>query len=195
LKALANDPDRANRLDAEGDGPMGPTRMQLDKPVIAAIEGYALAGGMELLLWCDLRVAAETATFGFFDRRWGVPLVDGGTIRLPRLIGQSRALDMILTGRAVGAEEAYEFGLVNRICAEGTALEVALEIAIDLARFPNSVMRSDRRSTLAQWGLSLEDALAQEFSWGIASAAGGETQAGAERFASGKGRHGSFEDV
>jgi enoyl-CoA hydratase/carnithine racemase len=169
--------------------------MQLDKPVIAAIEGYALAGGMELLLWCDMRVAAETATFGFFDRRWGVPLVDGGTIRLPRLIGQSRALDMILTGRPVGAEEAFEFGLVNRICPEGTALEVAMEIAADITRFPNAVMRSDRRSTMAQWGLPLEDALAQEFAWGIAAAAGGETQAGAERFASGKGRHGSFEDV
>jgi enoyl-CoA hydratase len=195
LKALANDPERANRLDPTGDGPMGPTRMQLDKPVIAAIEGYALAGGMELLLWCDLRVAAETATFGFFDRRWGVPLVDGGTIRLPRLIGQSRALDMILTGRPVGAEEAFEFGLVNRICPEGTALEIALEIAADIARFPNAVMRSDRRSTMAQWGLSLDDALAQEFAWGIAAAAGGETQAGAERFAAGKGRHGSFEDV
>ena len=195
LKAMAGDPSRSNRIDPSGDGPMGPTRMVLDKPVIAAIEGHAVAGGMELLLWCDLRVAAEDATFGFYDRRWGVPLIDGGTVRLPRLIGQSRALDMILTGRAVTAGEAFEMGLVNRLAPTGRALDEAMALAEDIARFPQAVMRADRRSAIAQWGHTLEDAMAQEFRDGIAAAATGETQAGAERFASGKGRHGSFEDI
>lgn len=195
LKALANDPGRANRIDPTGDGPMGPTRMVLDKPVIAAIEGHAVAGGMELLLWCDLRVAARDATFGFYDRRWGVPLVDGGTVRLPRLIGQSRALDMILTGRPVDGSEAYEMGLVNRVVEPGQALEEAVALAEDVARFPQAVMRADRRSVFAQWGLTLDEAMAQEFSWGIEAAATGETQTGAERFASGKGRHGDFTDI
>ena len=195
LKAMASDPQRANRIDPDGDAPMGPTRMKLDKPVIAAIEGHAVAGGMELLLWCDLRVAAEDATFGFYDRRWGVPLIDGGTVRLPRLIGQSRALDMILTGRAVSAPEAFEMGLVNRLTPAGRALDEAMALAEDIARFPQTVMRADRRSTIDHWGLTLEDAMAQEFRDGIAAAATGETQAGAERFASGRGRHGSFEDI
>lgn len=195
LKAMANEPERANRIDPDGDGPMGPTRMVLDKPVIAAIEGHAVAGGMELLLWCDLRVAATNATFGFYDRRWGVPLIDGGTIRLPRLIGQSRALDMILTGRPVTASEAHAMGLVNRLTEPGRALEEAVALAEDLARFPQTVMRADRRSVHAQWGLGLDEALAQEFSWGIEAAGGGETQAGAARFASGKGRHGDFSDI
>lgn len=195
LKAMAGDPARANRIDPEGDGPMGPTRMVLDKPVLAAIEGHAVAGGMELLLWCDLRVAAEDATFGFYDRRWGVPLIDGGTVRLPRLIGQSRALDMILTGRPVAAPEAFEMGLVNRITAPGEALDGAVALAEDLTRFPQAVMRADRRSVHSQWDNTLDGALAREFSGGIAAAATGETQAGAERFASGKGRHGSFEDI
>jgi len=195
LKAMSNEPERANRIDTEGDGPMGPTRMVLDKPVIAAIEGHAVAGGMELLLWCDLRVAARDAIFGFYDRRWGVPLIDGGTVRLPRLIGQSRALDMVLTGRPVSGAEAHEMGLVNRVVEPGRALEEAVLLAEDLARFPQAVMRADRRSLIAQWGLSLSDAMAQEFSWGIEAAATGETQSGAERFTSGKGRHGSFDDI
>jgi enoyl-CoA hydratase len=195
LKAMSDEPERANRIDAEGDAPMGPTRMVMDKPVIAAIEGHAVAGGMELLLWCDLRVAARDAIFGFYDRRWGVPLIDGGTVRLPRLIGQSRALDMVLTGRPVSGAEAHEMGLVNRVVEPGRALEEAVLLAEDLARFPQAVMRADRRSLIAQWGLSLSDAMAQEFGWGIEAAATGETQSGAERFTSGKGRHGSFEDI
>lgn len=195
LKAMADEPERANRIDVEGDGPMGPTRMRLSKPTIAAIEGYAVAGGLELALWCDLRVAAATATLGFFDRRWGVPLIDGGTVRLPRLIGQSRALDLLLTGRPVGAGEAFEMGLVNRIAEEGGALEVALELADDLARFPQAVMRADRWSALTQWDHPVTEAMATEFRSGIAAAASGETQAGAERFAAGKGRHGDFDDI
>lgn len=195
LKAMANDPARANRIDPSGDAPMGPTRMILDKPVVAAIEGHAVAGGMELLLWCDLRVAARDATFGFYDRRWGVPLIDGGTVRLPRLIGQSRALDMILTGRPVDGVEAHEMGLVDRLCEPGRALDEAVALAQDIARFPQAVMRADRRSVFAQWGLTLEEAMAQEFTWGIEAASTGETQTGAERFASGKGRHGDFTDI
>ena len=195
LKAMANDPGRANRIDPEGDGPMGPTRMVLDKPIIAAIEGHAVAGGMELLLWCDLRVAARDATFGFYDRRWGVPLVDGGTVRLPRLIGQSRALDLVLTGRPIDGAEAHEMGLVNRIVEPGRALEEAVALAEDIARFPQAVMRADRRSVFAQWSLALTEAMTQEFTWGIEAASTGETQAGAERFASGKGRHGDFTDI
>jgi enoyl-CoA hydratase len=195
LKAMAEDPDRANRIDTEGDGPMGPSRMQLDKPVIAAIEGYAVAGGLELALWCDLRVAAEGATLGFFDRRWGVPLIDGGTIRVTRLIGQSRAMDLLLTGRGVGAEEAHEIGLVNRVAPQGGALDAAVELATDIARFPQAVMRADRRSAMSQWGLSIDDAMRREFDWGITAAMTGETQQGAERFAEGHGRHGNFDDI
>lgn len=195
LKAIANDPGRANRIDPDGDGPMGPTRMAIDKPVIAAIEGYAVAGGVELAVWCDLRVAAEDATFGFYDRRWGVPLIDGGTVRLPRLIGQSRALDMILTGRPVGAPEAYDMGLVNRLCPSGKALDTALELAASLARFPQTVMRADRASAIAQWGMTLEHAMANEFERGVQAGATGETQGGAARFAEGRGRHGDFSDI
>lgn len=195
LKAMANDPGRANRIDTEGDGPMGPTRLVLDKPVIAAIEGHAVAGGLELALWCDLRVAAETATLGFFDRRWGVPLIDGGTIRVTRLIGQSRAMDLLLTGRGVDAEEALEIGLINRVVAEGQALEAAVGLANQIAKFPQRVMRADRRSAVAQWGKPLDAAMRQEFEWGIGAAASGETQRGAERFAAGRGRHGDFDDI
>ena len=195
LKAMANAPERANRIDTEGDGPMGPTRMQLDKPVIAAIEGYAVAGGLELALWCDLRVAAEGATLGFFDRRWGVPLIDGGTIRVTRLIGQSRAMDLLLTGRGVGADEAHQIGLVNRVATDGGALDAAVELATDITRFPQTVMRADRRSAMSQWGLSIDDAMQREFDWGTAAAMTGETQQGAERFAEGHGRHGNFDDI
>ena len=194
LKAMTEDPARMNRVDPEGDGPMGPTRMVLEKPVIAAIEGHAVAGGMELALWCDLRVAARGATLGFFDRRWGVPLIDGGTVRLPRLIGQSRALDLLLTGRPVGAAEALEMGLVNRVVEEGAALEAAIGLATDIARFPQACMRTDRRSSIEQWNLDFEGAMANEFRLGIEAISSGETQAGAKEFTSGKGRHGSFED-
>jgi enoyl-CoA hydratase len=195
LKAIAQEPERANRVTVDGDGPMGPTRMLASKPVIAAIEGHAVAGGLELALWCDLRVAGEDAQLGFFDRRWGVPLIDGGTIRLPRLIGQARALDLILTGRAVGAREALEMGLVNRVVETGTALDAALELAADIARFPQTCMRTDRRSVYEQWDLDFEAALANEFRLGIEAVASGETRAGAKRFASGKGRHGGFTDL
>lgn len=195
LKAMAGDPGRANRIDADGEGPMGPTRMTLDKPVIAAIEGYAVAGGLELALWCDLRVAADAAILGFFDRRWGVPLIDGGTIRVTRLIGQSRAMDLLLTGRGVGAAEALEMGLVNRVVENGTALRAATDLATGIARFPQSVMRADRRSALSQWGSNLDEAMAREFVWGIEAASSGESQQGAERFAAGHGRHGDFDDI
>ena len=174
---------------------MGPSRMVLGKPVIAAIEGYAVAGGLELALWCDLRVAAEHAQLGFFDRRWGVPLIDGGTIRLPRLIGHSRAMDLLLTGRAVPATEAHAIGLVNRLAAEGQALNVALELAEELARFPQTCMRSDRRSAIEQWGRGLDDALTREFELGLATIETGEVQQGAARFAGGRGRHGDFSDI
>ena len=197
LKAMANDPGRANTVEWRndsnpGDGPMGPTRSAPSKPVIAAVEGYAVAGGLELALWCDLRVAASDAKFGFFDRRWGVPLIDGGTIRIARLIGQSRALDMVLTGRAVDAAEALAFGLVNRVCEPGAALETAAALAGDIARFPQACMRSDRRSLLEQWDLPFDAALANEFTLGMEAVASGETSEGAGRFAGGAGRHGAF---
>jgi enoyl-CoA hydratase len=195
LKAMATDPERANRVDPSGDGPMGPTRMTLSKPVIAAIEGHAVAGGLELALWCDLRVAAHNATLGFYDRRWGVPLIDGGTVRLPRLIGQSRALDLILTGRGVGAEEALSMGLVNRVAPPGEALQAALELATELAAFPQAVMRSDHTSAVTQWGKELHEAMADEFSLGIEASAREDPRAGAQRFAGGKGRHGDFADI
>ncbi len=193
LKAVAE--GRGNRTAPDGDGPMGPTRMFLEKPVIAAVEGYAVAGGLELALWCDLRVAARNAVFGVFCRRWGVPLIDGGTVRLPRLIGHSRAMDLILTGRPVSGEEAYQIGLANRLAEPGKALEVALELAEELTRFPQRCLRSDRRSAYEQWGLSFEEALRNEFRLGMATIESGETRAGASRFAAGKGRHGSFEDL
>ncbi|WP_436794017.1 crotonase/enoyl-CoA hydratase family protein [Actinospongicola halichondriae] len=173
-------------------GPMGPTRMQLSKPVIAAVEGYAVAGGLELALWCDLRVAARDATFGVFCRRWGVPLVDGGTVRLPRIVGQGRAMDMILTGRPVGAPEALDWGLVNRISEPGAALDDALVLAEQIAAFPQVCARSDRRSSLEQWALPEHEALARETVLGLETIASGETLEGAARFASGEGRHGSF---
>ena len=195
LKAMSEDPARMNRVAPDGDGPMGPTRMVLSKPVIAAIEGHAVAGGLELALWCDLRVAAESATLGFFDRRWGVPLIDGGTVRLPRLIGQSRALDLLLTGRPVGAKEAFEMGLVNRVVEDGKALDAGVELAADIARFPQACLRTDRRSSIEQWGLGFDSAMANEFKAGLEAIGSGETQAGAQKFTSGKGRHGDFEDL
>jgi len=165
LRAIVS--GQPNRLDREGDAPMGPTRMLLSKPVIAAIEGWAVAGGLELATWCDLRVAASDATFSVLCRRWGVPLIDGGTIRLPRLIGHSRALDMILTGREVGAEEALAIGLANRVCEPGAALHAALELARQIAAFPQVCMRADRRSSYQQWGMNIESALDNEFSGGM----------------------------
>ncbi|MDE0802479.1 MAG: crotonase/enoyl-CoA hydratase family protein [Acidimicrobiales bacterium] len=173
-------------------GPMGPTRMRLSKPVVAAVEGYAVAGGLELAAWCDLRVAASDAVFGVFCRRWGVPLVDGGTVRLPRLIGHSRAMDMILTGRAVAAPEAFEWGLVNRLSEPGQALADAKAVAAEIAAFPPRCVVSDRRSALEQWSLSEYDALAYETMLGRDTIASGETMEGATRFASGEGRHGHF---
>ena len=193
LKAVSE--SRGNRVDQTGDGPMGPTRMLLSKPVIAAVEGHAVAGGLELAMWCDLRVAARDAVFGVFCRRWGVPLVDGGTIRLSRMIGHSHALDMILTGRPVSGEEALRMGLVNRLVEPGHALEAAKNLASEIARFPQLCMRGDRQSSYEQWGFGLEEALARETKIGMEVIASGETAAGAARFASGAGRHGSFEDL
>jgi enoyl-CoA hydratase len=179
-----------NRIEPDGDGPMGPTRMRLSKPVIAAVEGHAVAGGLELAIWCDLRVAGETTVFGVFCRRWGVPLIDGGTVRLPRLIGQSRALDMILTGRAVAAAEAERIGLADRVVPAGTALSAAQELAAQLAALPQTCLRHDRASVLEQWGLDENAALAAEFRHGLVSLAGGATE-GAARFVAGAGRHGT----
>ncbi|TDV46161.1 crotonase/enoyl-CoA hydratase family protein [Actinophytocola oryzae] len=189
LKAVGT--DRGNQLTpvADGDGPMGPTRMTMSKPVIAAVHGHAVAGGLELALWCDLRVTDTTAVFGVFCRRWGVPLIDGGTVRLPRLIGQSRAMDMILTGRPVAAEEALAIGLANRVVPEGTALTAAQTLAAELAAFPQTCMRTDRASVYEQWDAS--DPLATEFAHGGKALAG--VEAGATRFTAGAGRHGSFE--
>ena len=180
--------------DPEGPGPMGPTRHLLSKPVIAAVEGYAVAGGLELALWCDLRVASESARFGVFCRRWGVPLIDGGTVRLPRLIGHSRALDMILTGREVGAREAHDWGLANRLVPEGQALAEAKAMAEQLAKFPQTCLRSDRQSSYEQWGLDVSAALVNEGKRG-APALQQESRAGAARFAAGKGRGGGFGDI
>jgi enoyl-CoA hydratase len=180
-----------NRVQDEGDGPMGPTRMRLSKPVIAAIAGHAVAGGLELALWCDLRIAEEDAVLGVFCRRWGVPLIDGGTVRLPRLIGVSRAMDMILTGRPVGAEEAERMGLVNRVVPTGSSLAAAQQLAAELARFPQACLREDRLSLLEQEGLSEADALAAELEHGRRSLL--EVEAGLERFRSGAGRHGDFD--
>jgi enoyl-CoA hydratase len=192
LKGVAE--GRGNRVLEQGDGPMGPTRFLLTKPVIAAVEGHAVAGGLELAVWCDLRVAARDATFGVYCRRWGVPLVDGGTIRLPRLIGQSRAMDMILTGRGVSGEEAGEIGLANRVVDSGEALAAAIGLAGDLGAFPQRCLRADRRSAYDQWALSLDDALARETELGLEVIRSGETQLGATRFSDGVGRHGSFSD-
>ena len=189
LKALAEG-DRRPVTD-EGPGPMGPTRVELSKPVIAAIEGHAVAGGLELALWCDLRVAATDAVLGVYCRRFGVPLVDGGSVRLPRLIGQSHALDLVLTGRGVGGPEALAMGLVNRLAPPGQALAVALALAEELAALPQRCLRNDRRSLLGQWDLSEADALVREARLGRDTIASGETLAGAARFAGGAGRHGA----
>lgn len=189
LKAFAG-AGRPNRVSAGGDGPMGPSRMQLSKPVIAAVSGYAVAGGIELAIWCDLRVADETAVFGVFCRRFGVPLIDGGTVRLPRLIGQSRALDMILTGRPVPADEALAIGLANRVVPEGQALSAALELANQLCTSPQTCLRNDRLSVLDQWGLDEAAAIQSEFAWGQKTLRSGETHVGAQRFTEGAGRHG-----
>jgi enoyl-CoA hydratase len=189
LKELAANPLLPQT--GEGDGPMGPTRMQLGKPVIAAIEGFAVAGGLELALWCDFRVAARDATFGVFNRRFGVPLIDLGTVRLPRLIGEGRALDMILTGRAVPAVEALQIGLVQRIADPGQALAEAQNLARDLADLPQGALRADRISAKSQWPLSLYDAGIAEFRGAAQVIASGESQAGAKKFTEGQGRHGS----
>ena len=189
LKAFAAGKKR--RRTEDGDGPMGPTRMILGKPVIAAVEGYAVAGGLELALWCDLRVAADDAVFGVFCRRWGVPLIDLGTVRLPRLIGQSHALDLILTGRGVSGEEARRMGLVNRLTPKGQALAGALALARDLAALPQRCLRSDRLSALEQWSLGWREAMLNEFHRGMTVINSGESREGATRFASGAGRHGA----
>jgi enoyl-CoA hydratase len=189
LKALSNGERRPIGL--EGDGPMGPTRMRLGKPVIAAIEGYAVAGGCELALWCDLRVVSETAVFGIFCRRFGVPLVDLGSVRLPRLIGHSRAMDLILTGREVRAPEALDMGLANRLVASGQALSASVEIARQIASFPQTCLRNDRLSAIEQWELSETAAMQNETNRGLNTLASGEAQAGAAAFAAGAGRHGA----
>ncbi|HKP13841.1 MAG TPA: crotonase/enoyl-CoA hydratase family protein [Blastocatellia bacterium] len=189
LKAIAA--GRGNRTEATGDAPMGPSRMLLAKPVIAAVAGHAVAGGLELALWCDLRVVEEDAVLGVFCRRWGIPLIDGGTVRLPRLIGLSRALDLILTGRPVHADEALSIGLANRVVPRGTARRAAEALANEIARFPQTCLRGDRRSAYEQFDFALMDALANEFNHGV-SALREETTAGATRFADGAGRHGSF---
>lgn len=187
LKAMGT-PD-SNPLHENGPGPMGPTRMVLSKPVIAAVSGFAVAGGLELALWCDLRVVEEDATFGVFCRRWGVPLIDGGTVRLPRLVGHSRAMDMILTGRAVDAPEALAIGLANRLVPTGEARSAAEELAADLARLPQGCLRSDRLSAIRQWGVPEVNAM--DFEFGSLARVAEESLAGALRFASGAGRHGA----
>jgi enoyl-CoA hydratase len=192
LQALAE--AELEPIEPDGEfGPMGPTRLRLGKPVIAAVEGPAVAGGMELALWCDLRIAARSASFGIFNRRFGVPLIDLGTIRLPRLIGHGRALELILTGRAVGAEEALRIGLVNKVTEDGKALTRAIALARTLCGFPQTAMRNDRLSAIEQWDLDEPAAIANEVALGLKTIASGETRAGLERFKSGAGRHGRFE--
>ncbi|GGV07524.1 enoyl-CoA hydratase [Streptomyces filipinensis] len=191
LKAIGT--ERGNRVAEDGDGPMGPTRMRLSKPVIAAVSGHAVAGGLELALWCDLRVAEEDAVFGVFCRRWGVPLIDGGTVRLPRLIGAGRAMDMILTGRPVPAREAHEIGLADRVVPTGRSRAGAEALAAEIARFPQACLRSDRASVLDQQGLDEETAMRGELRHGLGVLA--QSTEGAARFASGAGRHGSFTDM
>jgi enoyl-CoA hydratase len=188
LKAVAAGEPR--EISPDADGPMGPTRMHLGKPVIAAIEGHAVAGGLELALWCDLRVVAEDAVLGVFCRRFGVPLIDLGTIRLPRLIGHSRAMDLILTGRPVPAKEAALIGLANRVVPNGKALDAAIDLANEIASHPQQCMRSDRRSAIEQWGLAEEEAMKNELQLGLETIQTGETVAGATRFRNGAGRHG-----
>lgn len=190
LRAISR--GEGNRVERDGNGPMGPTRMRLSKPVVAAVEGHAVAGGLELALWADLRVAAEDAVLGVFCRRWGVPLVDGGTVRLPRLVGESRAMDLILTGRPVGAAEALSMGLVNRVVGPGQALAAAQRLAAEIAGFPQTCLRQDRLSVLEQHGLAEAEALGNELAHGLVSLQSDAVQ-GATRFAEGAGRHGSFE--
>jgi len=199
LKSLAeasSNDDALGRVEQGGEndpGPMGPTRMMLTKPVIAAIEGHAVAGGMELALWCDLRVMAEDAIFGIYCRRFGVPLVDGGTFRLARLIGQSRAMDLVLTGRPVDATESHHIGLANRVVPPGQSLAASLQLAEELARFPQTCMRNDRQSMLQQWGMSHDAAIRNETRIGYDTMRSGETLDGAGRFSGGEGRHGVFD--
>ncbi len=190
LKAIAK--GKGNRIDVKGDGPMGPSRMMLSKPVIAAVAGHAVAGGLELALWCDMRVVEESAIFGVFCRRFGVPLIDGGTVRLPRLIGLSRAMDMILTGRPVTAEEAFSWGLANRIVPHGKSREEAEKLARKIAQFPKTCMRNDRLSAYQQFGMDLKDAIANEFDLGVKTLASGEYMEGSTAFTQGKGKHGRF---
>ena len=193
LKAVATG-GKVNRVEPDGDGPMGPTRMQLSKPVIAAISGHAVAGGLELALWADMRIAEDDAVLGVFCRRWGVPLIDGGTVRLPRLIGTSHAMDLILTGRAVSAAEAHHIGLVNRVVPHGEAVRAAKLLAREIAAFPQTCLRQDRLSVIEQEGMAERDALSNEFAHGLTSLAS-DTAAGASRFAGGAGRHGSFDSA
>ena len=194
LKAVAAGSGNRVSVDMADDGPMGPTRMLLSKPVIAAVEGHAVAGGLELALWCDLRVAANDAVFGVYCRRWGVPLIDGGNVRLPRLIGMSHALDLILTGRGVSGDEAVAMGLANRIVDPGAALDAAVSLGKQLAAFPQGCLRADRLSVYEQWSLPLSSALEVEVTRGMEVIRSGETREGASRFAEGAGRHGSFDE-
>jgi enoyl-CoA hydratase len=191
LKAVSD--GRGNPVHADGDGPMGPSRMLLSKPVVAAVEGFAVAGGLELALWCDMRVAATDAIFGVYCRRWGVPLIDGGTVRLPRLIGHSHALDLILTGRGVSGEEARLMGLANRLVEPGTARAAAVVLATELSALPQFCLRHDRLSSYQQWALDLPDALLLEYEHGLEVLKSGEAREGATRFAAGAGRHGAPE--
>ena len=193
LKALAAGSGNRVSLDMSDDGPMGPTRMLLSKPVIAAVEGHAVAGGLELALWCDLRVAAQDAVFGVYCRRWGVPLIDGGNVRLPRLIGMSHALDLILTGRGVSGDEALRMGLANRIVEPGSALAAAVELGKQLSAFPQGCLRADRLSVYEQPSMALASALEMEVTRGMDVIRSGETREGATRFAQGAGRHGAFD--
>jgi enoyl-CoA hydratase len=204
LKGVAQGEGKGNRtvpptpgpdIRTDATGPMGPSRLLLSKPVIAAIAGPAVAGGLELALWCDMRVAEEGSVLGVYCRRWGVPLIDGGTVRLPRLIGMGHAMDMILTGRGVSAEEALAMGLVNRVVPKGTARQAAEKLAAELAQFPQLCMRHDRLSAYQQWDLDYSEAMANEFAHGLTSLLSGETQRGAARFAAGHGRGGSFSDI
>jgi enoyl-CoA hydratase len=192
LKALATERRNRVEIDITADGPMGPSRMIFSKPVVAAVEGHAVAGGLELAMLCDLRVAARDAVFGVYCRRWGVPLVDGGTVRLSRALGHSHALDLILTGRGVSGDEARQMGLANRLVETGRALTEALALAHQLAEFPQACLRADRRSSYEQWDLSFGEAIANETRLGLDVIRSGETAAGAARFAAGAGRHGAF---
>ena len=193
LSAIAT--EKANRVEIDGDGPMGPTRMRLAKPVIAAVAGYAVAGGLELAIWCDMRVVEEDAVFGVFCRRFGVPLIDGGTVRLPRLIGLSRAMDMILTGRPVYAKEALAWGLANRVVEIGQSRIEAEKLAREIATFPQTCMRNDRLSTYEQFGFNIKDAMVKEFEYGLITLESGEFLEGSQSFIQGKGKHGNFKNL